>query len=139
MRDAGDLPAFFSLVSSRFENLEYGGRHAFRDGLIGSGVITATVTSPAEFETASLHALTALPRPEQRATTAAQRRVWTIPAGTRKPAKADGGGDPPKPCLDLPSANATERLRAMCGARETTSRPVTPSIISASVRCRVHL
>ena len=47
---------------------------------------TATVTSPGELETAVLQALTALPRPERRAaptdaaTTAGQRRVWTIPA-----------------------------------------------------------
>jgi hypothetical protein len=53
-------------------------------------VTTATVTSPAELETAVLHALTALPRPEQHrpasaeaATTAGQRRVWTIPARAR--------------------------------------------------------
>jgi hypothetical protein len=71
-----------------FADLEYGARqHAFRDRLAGSGVTTATVTSPGELETAVLHALTALPRPEQQrpasaeaATTAVQRRVWTIPA-----------------------------------------------------------
>src|SRR4051794_33861687 len=71
-----------------FADLQHGARqHAFRDRLAGSGVTTATVTSPAELETALLQALTALPRPEQQrpvpaeaATTAVQRRVWTIPA-----------------------------------------------------------
>jgi tetratricopeptide (TPR) repeat protein len=48
-----------------FADLEYGARQqAFRDRLNGSGVTTATVTSPAELETALLQALTALPRPE---------------------------------------------------------------------------
>jgi hypothetical protein len=70
-----------------FTDLEYGARQqAFRERLAGSGVTTATVTSPGELETAVLQALTALPRPERRAapadaaTTAVQRRVWTIPA-----------------------------------------------------------
>jgi tetratricopeptide (TPR) repeat protein len=52
--------------AAMFGDLEYGTRqHAFRDRLAGTGVTTATVTSPAELETALLHALTALPRPEQ--------------------------------------------------------------------------
>jgi tetratricopeptide (TPR) repeat protein len=74
-----------------FADLEYGARqHAFRARLADSGVTTATVTSPAGLETALLQALTALPRPEQQqpaaaeaATTAVQRRVWTIPARVR--------------------------------------------------------
>ena len=76
--------------AAMFADLEYGARqHAFRDRLADSGVTTATVTSPGELETALLHALTALPRPEQRsapaegAPTAVQRRVWTIPARVR--------------------------------------------------------
>src|SRR5215470_4711952 len=70
-----------------FADLEYGARQqAFRARLAESGVTTATVTSPAELETAVLHALTALSRSERQlaltgaATTAVQRRVWTIPA-----------------------------------------------------------
>ena len=70
-----------------FADLQHGPRqHAFRGRLVGSGVTTATVTSPAELETAVLHALTALPRPERQpgpsyaANTVVQRRVWTIPA-----------------------------------------------------------
>src|SRR3954453_22009861 len=74
-----------------FADLEHGARQqACRVRLAGSGVTTATVTSPAELETALLHALTALPRPEQQpparteaATTAVHRRVWTIPARVR--------------------------------------------------------
>jgi hypothetical protein len=74
-----------------FADLQHGGRqHAFRRRLADSGVTTATVTSPGELETAVLHALTALPRPEQQrptasdaATTAVPRRVWTIPARVR--------------------------------------------------------
>src|SRR5215211_5835148 len=76
--------------AAMFADLEHGARQqAFRVRLVGSGVTTATVTSPAELETAVLQALTALPRPEQRpasaeaATTAVQRRVWTIPARVR--------------------------------------------------------
>jgi tetratricopeptide (TPR) repeat protein len=49
-----------------FGDLEYGARQqAFRDRLAESGVTTVTVSSPGELETAVLHALTALPRPEQ--------------------------------------------------------------------------
>ena len=74
-----------------FSDLEFGARQqAFRGRLAGSGVTTATVTSPAELETALLHALTALPRPDQQrpapaeaATTVGRRRVWTIPARVR--------------------------------------------------------
>jgi len=73
-----------------FADLEYGARQqAFRVRLAGSGVTTATVTSPAALETALLQALTALPRPERQpastgaATTAGQRPVWTIPAPVR--------------------------------------------------------
>src|SRR5215212_5581228 len=75
-----------------FADLEYGARQqAFRVRLAESGVTTATVTSPAELETALLHALTALPRPDQQpARTAGAdvpalvgRRVWTIPARLR--------------------------------------------------------
>src|SRR3954470_13758651 len=81
--------------AAMFGDLEHGARqHAFRVRLAGSGVTTATVTSPGELETALLQALTALPRPKQRpapteaATTAIAdaavvRRVWTIPARVR--------------------------------------------------------
>src|SRR4051812_19518459 len=49
-----------------FADLQYGGRqHALRVRLAEGGVTTATVTSPGELETAVLHALTELPRPEQ--------------------------------------------------------------------------
>ena len=52
--------------AAMFADLEYGARQqAFRDRLADSGVTTATVTSPAELETAVLQALTALPRPDQ--------------------------------------------------------------------------
>jgi hypothetical protein len=70
-----------------FADLEYGARQrAFRARLAGSGVTTATVTSPAELEIAVLQALTALPRPERQSVPpeaqhpAVGRRVWTIPA-----------------------------------------------------------
>ena len=70
-----------------FADLEYGPRQqAFRERLAGSGVTTATVTSPAELETALLQALTALPRPDQQSAlkgAAVGRRVWTIPARVR--------------------------------------------------------
>ena len=76
--------------AAMFGDLENGARqHAFRSRLTGSGVTTATVTSPAELETALLHALTALPRPEQRpaptdaTNTDVVLRVWTIPARVR--------------------------------------------------------
>jgi tetratricopeptide (TPR) repeat protein len=76
--------------SAMFGDLEHGARqHAFRDRLVSSGVTTATVTSPAELETALLQALNALPRPEQQsaataaASTAVERRVWTIPGRVR--------------------------------------------------------
>ena len=73
-----------------FEDLGHGARqHAFRGRLAGSGVTTATVTSPGELETALLQALTALARLEQRpapsnaAGMVVERRVWTIPARVR--------------------------------------------------------
>jgi len=73
-----------------FIDLEYGARqHAFRARLMGSGVTTATVSSPAGLETALLQALTALPRPEHQlaaidaARTGDGRRVWMIPARVR--------------------------------------------------------
>jgi hypothetical protein len=76
--------------AAMFADLEYGARQqAFRGRLAGSGVTTATVTSPGGLETAVLQALTALPRPEQQLAptravpTAVQRRVWTIPARVR--------------------------------------------------------
>ena len=76
--------------AAMFADLEYGARqHAFRGRLASSGVTTATVSSPAQLETALLQALTALPRPQQRsgpggaAYTAVARRVWTIPARRR--------------------------------------------------------
>src|SRR3954463_6138247 len=74
--------------AAMFADLQYGARQqAFRGRLADSGVTTATVTSPGELETALLHALGALPRPEQppapAAATTVQRRVWTIPARVR--------------------------------------------------------
>jgi hypothetical protein len=74
-----------------FGDLQYGTRQqAFRGRLADSGVTTATVTSPAQLETALLHALTALPRPDQQPIHGAAhvpalvgRRVWTIPARVR--------------------------------------------------------
>src|SRR3954452_4504251 len=54
-------------AAALFADLEYGARRqAFRARLGGIGVTTATVTSPAELETAVLQALTALPRAEPR-------------------------------------------------------------------------
>src|SRR3954466_10732606 len=90
--EQGGLPRLVFLLgedtegpAALFADLQYGARqHAFRARLADSGVTTATVTSPAELETAVLHALTALPRPGQRSApaeavpTAVQRRVWTI-------------------------------------------------------------
>ena len=77
--------------AAMFGDLEHGARqHAFRLRLAGSGVTTATVTSPGQLETALLQALTALPRPEHQPTSAAaadtaavKRRVWTIPGRVR--------------------------------------------------------
>jgi tetratricopeptide (TPR) repeat protein len=76
--------------AAMFADLQHGARQqAFRGRLAGSGVTTATVTSPGGLETALLQALTALPRPEQqpapskKADAAPQRRVWTIPARVR--------------------------------------------------------
>jgi tetratricopeptide (TPR) repeat protein len=71
-----------------FRDLEHGARqHAFRTRLADSGVTTATVSSPAGFETALLHALHTLPRPESvggdepavGSSTRGTRRLWTIP------------------------------------------------------------
>ena len=78
--------------AAMFADLQHGARQqVFRVRLLGSGVTTATVTSPAELEAAVLQALSALPRPEQQpARTAAHvpalvgRRVWTIPARARE-------------------------------------------------------
>jgi hypothetical protein len=64
---------------------EYGARQeAFRRRLADSGVTTATVSSPAELETAVLHALTALPRPARESVAPGQRRMWTVPARARE-------------------------------------------------------
>ena len=73
--------------AAMFGDFEHGARQqAFRERLAGSGVTTATVTSPAELETALLQALTALPRPDRQSAlkgAAVERRVWTIPARVR--------------------------------------------------------
>jgi tetratricopeptide (TPR) repeat protein len=71
--------------AAMFSDLEHGARqHAFRARLAASGVTAATVTAPAQLETALLQALTALPRPPQPAAPAATgRRVWTVPARLR--------------------------------------------------------
>ena len=77
--------------AAMFGDLEYGARqHAFRDRLAGSGVTTATVSSPARVGDRVVQALTALPRPQQRSAPAEAsarsgraRRVWTIPARVR--------------------------------------------------------
>ena len=75
--------------AAMFGDLQHGARqHAFRGRLADSGVTTATVSSPAQLETALLHAMTALPRPERQsvpatAEIAAKRRVWTIPGRVR--------------------------------------------------------
>src|SRR5436309_2460038 len=76
--------------AAMFGDLEHGARqHAFRVRLAGSGVTTATVTSPGELETALLQALNALRRPEpqpapiEAANTTLERRAWTIPARVR--------------------------------------------------------
>ena len=64
---------------------EYGARQeAFRRRLADSGVTTASVSSPAELETAVLHALTELRRPAPGSVAAGQRRVWTVPARARE-------------------------------------------------------
>jgi len=58
-----------------FTDLEFGERQeAFRASLPDGGVVTRTVSSPAELETAVLHALTELPRPRP------VGRVWNVPA-----------------------------------------------------------
>ena len=62
----------------------YGARQqAFRRRLADSGVTTRAVASPAELETAVLHALTELQRPQQPTGVSGVRRVWTIPARAR--------------------------------------------------------
>src|SRR4051794_27964653 len=76
--------------AAMFGDLEHASRqHEFRTWLAGSGVTTATVSSPGELETALLQALTALPRPEQQSApievgrSTGGRRVWAIPARVR--------------------------------------------------------
>jgi hypothetical protein len=70
-----------------FRDPQFGARQeAFRARLTDSGVITATVRDPGGLETAVLHALTALPRPDSAIPGEAgggARRVWTIPARVR--------------------------------------------------------
>src|ERR671913_1928446 len=80
-----------------FADLEYGARQqAFRGRLAGSGVTTATVTSPGELETALLQALTALPRPDRQSAVkgaVVERRGWGNPAR---------GGGGPRPAAPPP-------------------------------------
>ena len=67
--------------AAMFADLQYGARQqAFRARLADSGVTTATVTSPGGLETAVLHALTALPRPEQQSAPFAVVRGGSGPA-----------------------------------------------------------
>jgi len=85
--------------AAMFLDVEHGARQLeFRTRLSGSGVTTATVTSPADLETRLLQALVELPRPPTAGMTAmghdpagdpttgdrhvTGRRVWTIPART---------------------------------------------------------
>ena len=71
--------------AAMMQDHEYGARQeAFRRRLAASGVTTTTVTSPADLETAVLHALTQLARPQQSAGRSTVRRVWTIPARARE-------------------------------------------------------
>jgi hypothetical protein len=51
--------------AAMFRDPQYGARQeAFRARLVDSGVTAATVSGPAELETALLHSLTNLPRPD---------------------------------------------------------------------------
>ncbi len=89
-----------------FPDVEHGARQeAFRQRLTSSGVTTATVASPAELETAVLHALVELPRPRTAATTttATTRRVWTVPAaGARVHRTRPGAPRPGEPSAPWP-------------------------------------
>ncbi|MCO8269319.1 FxSxx-COOH system tetratricopeptide repeat protein [Actinoplanes sp. TRM 88003] len=58
-------------------------QEAFRLRLPHSGVVTATVSTPAELETALLHALNTLPRPAPQLTVGEEppvAQIWTVPA-----------------------------------------------------------
>ncbi|MGI9000835.1 MAG: NB-ARC domain-containing protein [Pseudonocardia sp.] len=68
--------------SGLFRDPQFGARQeVFRTRLADSGLVTATVTNPAELETAVLHALTALSRRSAAATDApaTQGPVWAVP------------------------------------------------------------
>ena len=58
-------------------------QEAFRARLSDTGVTTATVSSPAELETALLHALLKLPHPGPSGDGEGVRRVWSIPGRAR--------------------------------------------------------
>jgi hypothetical protein len=63
-----------------FTDPEYGARqHAFRAGLIGSGVTVASVRTPGELEAAVLHALVELPRMAASPREPVVGPVWSVP------------------------------------------------------------
>ena len=66
--------------AAMFRDPDYGARQqAFRSRLTDGGVTTAIVSSPAELETAVLHALTNLPRGQVSAKATPAGPVWSVP------------------------------------------------------------